>query len=87
MNVIFTEHFKRQYKKLSINLKLKFTKKLEIFYKNINDPKLKFHKLNSNIKNLYSFSLDYQNRVVIEKGSNGYIFHSIGNHSIYNFIN
>ncbi len=63
------------------NLKNKFTEKFEIFKNNPFDTRLRTHKLTGELKELYSFSLDYDHRVIFSFFTNQkVIFEDIGNH-------
>jgi toxin HigB-1 len=59
----------------------KFKESIEIFKVNPFDSRLKTHKLSGNLKELYSFSLDYNYRVIFSFfESDRVIFEDIGTH-------
>ncbi|WP_239121239.1 MULTISPECIES: type II toxin-antitoxin system YafQ family toxin [Spirulina sp. CCY15215] len=84
MEVSFSSSFKRAFKKRvkgSIDLETKFWGKLEQFILDAYHPSLKTHKLSGKLKKLWSFSVDYDNRVLFyfmedEKA----VFVDIGSH-------
>ena len=59
----FIKTFKKKAKNNPILIK-NFQEKLEIFIINPFDPRLKTHKLSGELKDFYSFSLDYDNRII-----------------------
>ena len=66
IKVGFSSSFKRVFKKRVLNkgIELKFWSKLETFVKNPYDPSLRTHKLTGEIKELWSFSVEYDCRVI-----------------------
>ena len=67
MEVSFSSTFKRSFKKRikgSGDLEIKFWQKLEQFTVNPFDPSLKTHKLSGKLKEFWSFSIDYDERVL-----------------------
>ncbi len=66
MEVSFSETFKKTFKKRikGTNTEITFWQKLEIFVSNPFDSKLKTHKLSGKLKGLWSFSIEYDIRVV-----------------------
>ena len=84
MKIIYSPKFAREYKKLSIETKIKAEKVELLFRKNPFNPKLKIHKLSGHLKDFWSFSIDYSNRVIFEFAEKDIVyFHSVGNHDIY----
>ena len=83
LEIVFDPAFERAYKKRIHHPKLKekFWRKVEIF---INDPYhslLKTHKLSGKLKDLLSFSIDYDCRIIFYfKTSNKVVFIDIGSH-------
>jgi mRNA-degrading endonuclease YafQ of YafQ-DinJ toxin-antitoxin module len=76
----FIKTYKKKIKNNSV-LKSKFNEKFVIFKNNPYDLRLKTHKLTGSLKELYSFSIDYDNRVIFSFYSkNRVIFEDIGNH-------
>ncbi len=67
MEVSFSSSFKRAFKKRikgNGNLEAKFWQKLEQFTVDPFDPGLKTHKLSGKLKEFWSFSVDYDERVL-----------------------
>lgn len=84
IEISFYPAFIKAYKKKIKNnpiLKTKFIEKIEIFKNNPYDSRLRTHKLTGELKELYSFSIDYDNRIIFSFYSNNkIIFEDIGNH-------
>lgn len=84
MEISFSSSFKRAFKKRikgKIELETRFWKKLEQFTVNPFNPSLKTHKLSGKLKDLWSFSVDYDARILFyfteeEKA----VFVDIGSH-------
>lgn len=84
MIVIYSTKFYREYKRIPTNIKKQAEKMETIFRLNPFNPILKTHKLTGNLKDFWSFSVDYKNRIIFEFISeNTVCFHSIGSHDIY----
>ena len=66
MEVSFSESFKKAFKKRvkSTEIETEFWISLELFLNDPFDPRLKTHKLSGKLKDLWSFSLEYDLRVV-----------------------
>ncbi len=67
MEVSFSSGFKRAFKKRikgNEDLETRFWQKLELFVVDPFDPSLKTHKLSGKLKDLWSFSVDYDDRVL-----------------------
>ena len=84
MKVSFSSSFKRAFKKRikgKQELESKFWNKLELFTNNPFEPNLKTHKLSGKLKDLWSFSLEYDERVLFYFTDDGTaVFINIGNH-------
>jgi toxin HigB-1 len=84
LEISFDESFKRAFKKRiqgNNELEVKFRAKLERFRDNPFDPSLKTHKLSGKLKNLWSFSIEYDRRVLFYFTDDGKaVFVDIGNH-------
>ncbi|MBO0348999.1 type II toxin-antitoxin system mRNA interferase toxin, RelE/StbE family [Phormidium pseudopriestleyi FRX01] len=84
MEVSFSSAFKRAFKKKikgNQDLKTRFWQKLELFIVDPFSPSLKTHKLSGELKDLWSFSVGYDERVLFyftedEKA----VFVDIGSH-------
>lgn len=84
MKIYYSSKFAKEYKRLPKKVKLLAEKKELIFRKNPFGAKLKTHKLSGKLKDYYSFSLDYQTRIIFEiRDKNTVWFHSVGTHEIY----
>jgi addiction module RelE/StbE family toxin len=66
MEVSFSNSFKKEFKKRikSTNAEKEFWNKLEIFISDPFDPRLRTHKLSGKLKNLWSFSIEFNIRVI-----------------------
>jgi addiction module RelE/StbE family toxin len=67
VEVSFSSSFKRAFKKRikgNADLETKFWQKLEQFTVDPFDPSLKTHKLSGRLKEFWSFSVDYDERVL-----------------------
>ncbi|WP_330203303.1 type II toxin-antitoxin system mRNA interferase toxin, RelE/StbE family [Cyanobacterium sp. Dongsha4] len=84
LEISFDESFKRAYKKQikgNINLEQKFESKLKLFRDNPFDVRLKTHKLSGKLKDLWSFSIEYYQRVILYfVDENKAVFIDIGTH-------
>lgn len=84
VKVSFSSSFKRVFKKQikgNTDLEARFWQKLEQFTANPFDQGLKTHKLSGKLKDLWSFSLDYGERVVFYFTDDGdAVFVDIGSH-------
>ena len=84
MKIIYSSKFAKEYKKLPLRIKISAEKKEKIFKKDPFDPSLKTHKLTGKLKEYYSFSIDYQYRIIFEIVKKDVVwFHSVGTHTIY----
>jgi len=85
MEVSFSDSFKKVFKKRikSTQIETEFWIRLEIFINDPFDAKLKTHKLSGKLKDLWSFSIEYDHRVVFyftkDKPKKA-VFIDIGNH-------
>lgn len=84
MEVYYTSRFEREAKRVPHHLRPLVEERVELFKKNPFDSRLKTHKLTGKLKEYWSFYIDYRYRVLFEfVTANRAIFHSIGDHSIY----
>ncbi len=81
MELEYSSHFQRSFKKLPIQLQKKAWQKVELFQGDIYHPQLRTNKL----KNLdyYAFSVTYQIRVIFRIEGKVVVLVNIGDHSIY----
>jgi len=84
VEVSFSSSFKRAFKKRikgNPDLETRFWQKLEQFTVDPFDPSLKTHKLSGKLKDLWSFSVDYDERVLFYFTEDGKaVFVDIGSH-------
>ena len=84
MKIFYTKKFEREYKKLNREIKLKIESREIILRKNPFTSSLKTHKLSGELEDFWSFSIDFNYRIVFEFiDSDTIFFHSVGNHDIY----
>ena len=84
MKIYYSSKFAKEYKRLPKKVKLLAEKKEVIFRKNPFEARLKTHKLSGKLKDYYSFSVDYQTRIIFEiRDKNTVWFYSVGTHEIY----
>jgi len=84
MKIIYTPSFKRQYKKLTVQIKQLAEEKEQYFRTNPFDSRLKTHKLHGVLGKYWAFSVDFSTRIVLRFVSSDEVaFHFIGDHSIY----
>jgi len=81
MEIIYTSHFKKAFKRLDKNLQKKAWGKLELFKKDQFHSQLKTHKLEGT--NYYSFSVTYKIRVIFQIIDKTTFLLNIGDHSVY----
>ncbi|KJH73669.1 type II toxin-antitoxin system RelE/ParE family toxin [Aliterella atlantica] len=84
MEVSFSSSFKRVYKKRikgNADSEARFWQKLELFTVDPFAPSLKTHRLSGKLKEFWSFSLDYDQRVLFYFTEDGKaVFVDIGSH-------
>ena len=82
--VAFSSSFKRGFKKRIEGrppLEKKFWKRLEMFRVNPLDARLRTHKLSGDLQEYWSFSVEYDVRVVFQfAAKNSAVFQDIGTH-------
>ena len=87
LEIIFTASFMREAKrltKLNKDLGDEIAEKIELFRNRRNHKKLKVHKLRGNLAGFWSFSVNYQYRIIFElRSRNEVIFHDVGDHDVY----
>lgn len=88
MEVSFSSSFKRAFKKIikgNKSLETAFWEKVEIFIRDPFDRRLRTHKLSGTLKDLWSFSVAYDVRVIFFfAGERRAVFIDIGDHdSVY----
>lgn len=84
MEIAYSSKFIRQYKRLSGDVKELLIKKEDLFRDDPFDERLKLHKLHGRFAGLFSFSINYEYRVVCDIENMKLVkFIAIGNHDIY----
>ncbi|MFH1246081.1 MAG: type II toxin-antitoxin system mRNA interferase toxin, RelE/StbE family [Candidatus Omnitrophota bacterium] len=79
-----TTHFIKSYKSLPGEIKEHSKHREKIFKANPFDSRLKTHKLKGKFKDYWSYSIDYQYRILFRFIDNETIlYHDIGTHDIY----
>ncbi len=66
IEIQYAPNFIRMYKGLNSGLKEEIKEKISLFKNSKNHSILKVHKLKGSLKNTYSFSVNYQIRIVFE---------------------
>lgn len=84
VEISFSSSFKRAFKKrvmVNTDLEAKFWRKVELFVTDPFEQSLKTHKLSGKLKDLWSFSIEYDQRVLFYFTDDGKaVFVDIGNH-------
>ncbi|MDQ3252325.1 MAG: type II toxin-antitoxin system mRNA interferase toxin, RelE/StbE family [Acidobacteriota bacterium] len=84
MEIAFSSSFKRAFKKNiagNASLETEFWERIELFKNNPFEPKLRTHKLSGKLKDLWSFSIEYDLRVIFSFAEQGkVIFVDVGSH-------
>ncbi|MEK7609747.1 MAG: type II toxin-antitoxin system mRNA interferase toxin, RelE/StbE family [Patescibacteria group bacterium] len=84
LKIIFSEKFISQFESSDPKMQKLAEKKISTFKTNHRHPSLKTHKLNGILDGYFSFSVDYQFRIVFEYGKKDTVhFLKIGSHAIY----
>jgi addiction module RelE/StbE family toxin len=84
MHIDFSSSFLKMYRKLSKDMLEQFENKQRLFLKDPFHPSLKTHKLSGRMAGLYSFSINYQYRVIFQYIDTDFVlFLDIGTHDIY----
>jgi mRNA-degrading endonuclease YafQ of YafQ-DinJ toxin-antitoxin module len=84
MEISFAPNFIRQLKKLEPKLKEEAFLKIELFQDNHQAKSLKIHKLKGRLKDRFSFSVNYEIRIIFLYASKNEIsLLAIGGHNVY----
>ena len=82
MIVITTKRFDKQFKKLSPRIQNEFAKRISLFLLDRNNPLLNTHKLTGRLKDLHSFNLSGDIRVLCDLSvDDKVLLIAIGSHS------
>ena len=84
MKIFLRPKFRRQFSKLTKDIQKEAYKKISIFRKNPFNPKLKTHKLKGRLERRWSFSINYNHRIIFTFINKEEVkFDLIGDHKIY----
>ena len=84
MQIFYSLEFRHKYKKLSVEVKDQAKEKERIFRNNPFDQQLATHRLKGKFGGFWSFSVDFQYRIIFKFLPDKSIrFYTIGGHSIY----
>ena len=84
MEIEYSPRFKKAFKKLPKEVKLKAVEREKIFRKNPFEPQLKTHKLHGTMKEYWAFSISFGYRIGFTFMTGKLVrFHDIGTHDIY----
>lgn len=84
IEVLYKPIFIRQYKKLPEALQQEIKEKIEIFKADPNHAYLKTRKLKGKLKEFFSFSVNYEYRIVFQyENKKTAVLLTVGNHDIY----
>jgi len=84
IHVLYKPTFLRQYNALNPELQEEVLEKIELFQSTRNHKQLKVHKLKGRLKGKYSFSVNYQTRIVfVYEKKNEAVLLAVGDHDVY----
>lgn len=79
-----TSKFTRSLKKLPRQIQDKIHERDQIFRRDAFDPRLGTHKLKGKLWDYWSYTIDYQYRVLFKfVNGNEVVYHDIGTHKVY----
>ncbi|TSC84521.1 MAG: RelE/StbE family addiction module toxin [Parcubacteria group bacterium Gr01-1014_17] len=82
--VAYKATFVRQLDKLELYVQTEVLEKIEQFKDSANHRQLKVHKLHGQLKDFYSFSVNYRLRIIFEYLSkNEVVLLAVGDHEVY----
>jgi len=82
MQIETTKKFDKQFKKLPSKVQKEFAKRIELFISERNHQLLKTHKLSGNLKDLWSFNVTADIRVIFDDSHDEVVLLvAIGSHS------
>ena len=82
MRITTTRNFDKQFKKQPVKIQKAFAKRIELFLIDLNNPILNTHKLSGKLKDLWSFNVSGDIRVVFDRSFDDMvILEAIGSHS------
>lgn len=81
---LVSKNFVRKWSKFDLKTKKEIIKRIDVFLDDPFSPPLKTHKLSGKLKEYWSFSVNYNLRIMFRFGTNNVIeFIDIGTHEIY----
>ncbi|MBP7114235.1 MAG: type II toxin-antitoxin system RelE/ParE family toxin [Candidatus Peribacteraceae bacterium] len=84
MKFFYTPSFIRQFDGLEPSLKQEVREKIVIFQSDIRHPSLRTHKLKEKLQGRFSFSVNYQYRIVFcYDKPDAIVFLDVGDHDVY----
>ncbi len=84
MRIAFTPTFIKRFKILPKELQEEAIEKIELFKNWSNHKQLKVHKLRGILNGCYSFSVNYQTRIIFSfLTKDEVVLHTIGDHEVY----
>ncbi len=84
IDVVYKPSFVRQYRKLPNALREEVGSKIAVFKEDPSHPFLKTHKLKGRLKGCYSFSVNYEYRIVfVYESKKRVALLAVGNHDVY----
>ena len=87
MEVVYKPIFVRQYKKIQKALQQEVKEKIGLFQKDPSHSFLKVHKLHGKLRGFYSFSVNYEYKIVFEyETKQRASLLVVGNHDVYKDI-
>lgn len=82
MQIVRTDFFKKNYKKLPLKIQIRFNERLELFLGNPSHPLLKNHALHGDMSGRKAFSITGDYRVIYRIADHGtLVFLNIGTHN------
>ena len=84
MKIFPSTQFRKSFKRLPKNIQEEAIKKDKLFRTDPHLPQLKTHKLKGKLSSFWSYSINYEYRIVLEfVDQEVIIYHDIGTHQIY----
>lgn len=84
MKILYKAKFLRQFKKLPTPLQQEAKEKIALLQQDVQHPFLKAHKLKGKLKEFWSFSVNYKDRIVFQYEKKDHIvLIAIGDHDVY----
>jgi addiction module RelE/StbE family toxin len=82
MKIVTTKKFDKKIQKQSVKIKKEFKNRIAIFAEDLNNPILNTHKLSGKLKDLWSFNLSGDIRIIFDMSQKGVVMLvDVGSHS------